>query len=134
MFRKFFALCASAGLLGLALDTASCGPTCKAGEASCGSANGSSAAAGAGSDPTPTTCDELTALRQCMDAFCKTESNPFCTCWTRGYEINVNDCPSCMTFDSAGYCLNAKNAGADPASFDCSAATGQVSPLCVPVQ
>ena len=133
MIRQLLALFACVALLGLALDTASCGPTCKAGEASCGSTNGSGDA-GDSSDPTPTTCAELTALKACLDAFCKTDSNPFCTCWTRGYDINVNDCPSCMPLDSAEYCLKAKNAGEDPASFDCSAAIGQVSPLCVPVQ
>ncbi|MEO8905553.1 MAG: hypothetical protein ABI488_23805 [Polyangiaceae bacterium] len=133
MIRQLLALLACAALLGLALDTASCGPTCKAGEASC-STNGSSGDAGASSDPTPTTCDELTALTACLDAFCKTESNPFCTCWTRGYDLDLDHCSSCKVFDSAEYCLEAKNSGADPASFDCSAATGQVSPLCVPVQ
>ena len=134
MTRKLITLFAGAALFGLALDTASCGPTCAAGQASCGSANGSSGDAGAGSDPTPTTCPELTVLKDCMDAFCQTADNPFCTCWKRGYDINLSDCPSCSTFDSAEYCLEAQNTGADPASFDCAASSSSVSSLCVGVQ
>ena len=133
MIRQFLALFACAALVGLVLDTASCGPTCAAGQTSCGSSN-PGADAGASGDPNPTTCPELTALRDCMDAFCKTADNPFCTCWKRGYDINLSDCPSCSTFDSAEYCLEAKNNGADAASFDCSASSDAVSSLCVGVQ
>ncbi len=121
-------------MFGLVLDTAGCGPTCKAGEASCSTNNGSSGDAGANSDPTPTTCAELTALKSCMDAYCKTADNPFCTCWKRGYDLNLNACPTCSTFDSAEYCAEAARVGADPASFDCAASSDSVKSLCVGVQ
>jgi hypothetical protein len=133
VIRRFLALFAGVTLVALALDTASCGPTCKAGEASCTS-SGSSGDAGASSDPNPTSCSQLTALRTCLDAFCKTADNPFCTCWKRGYDINLSDCPSCVTFDSGEYCLEAKNSGANAANFDCSASSDAVSSLCVGVQ
>ncbi|MEP7052945.1 MAG: hypothetical protein ABJB12_21445 [Pseudomonadota bacterium] len=133
MIRQFLALCAGIALAGLALDTAACGPTCAPGQASCssGNANGD---AGASSDPTPTSCPQLTALRTCLDAYCKSADNPFCTCWKRGYDVDLNNCPSCIPFDSAKFCSEANTAGADAAGFNCPAASDQVSSLCVGVQ
>jgi hypothetical protein len=118
---------------GFALSTASCGPTCSGGAQSCGTTNASTAGA-AGSTEDTTTCDQLSALRACMDSFCATASNPFCTCYNRGHlDISVNPC-SCIAFDSAKFCQQAADNGIDAASYDCSAATASVATICVAVQ
>jgi hypothetical protein len=133
VIRKLLGLFACAASFGLVLDITSCGPTCAAGQTSCGTAS-SSGDAGANGDPHPTTCDQLTALHTCLDVYCKGADNPFCTCWKRGYDIDLLNCPSCKTFDSGEYCLEAKNNGIDAASLDCSAASDAVSSQCVGVQ
>jgi hypothetical protein len=113
----------------LALDTASCGPTCGT-LLSCGTSSGTG---DAGANGSATTCPQLTAQQDCLTAFCQTADNPFCTCYKRGFDLAA-DC-TCTAFDaaaSASFCQ--QNADNDAASFDCSAATGAVAPLCVNVQ
>jgi hypothetical protein len=129
MSRLFAAVLALILPLGLAVDVASCGPTCPTLEA-CSSTTASSTAGTAGSSST--TCDQLTALQACFTSFCQSADNPFCTCFKRGYDLG-SDC-SCTTFDAAAYCQQAADNGLDASAYDCSAATGSVGSLCVVVQ
>jgi len=111
--------------LGLALSGAgACGPTCGT-ERNCGNTNSSSA----GRSGTPT-CDQLTALRTCMDSFCATNTNPFCTCYKRGYDLSSVSC-SCVDFDAEKFCDDQAASGV---TYDCSAAIGAVGTTCVGVQ
>jgi hypothetical protein len=119
----------------LALNTASCGPTCPNLQ-SCGTtsadsdAGASSAGSGGGA-----TCPQLTAQQDCLNSFCQAADNPFCTCYKRGFDLGV-DC-TCAEFPAnygASYCQDAADQGIDAASFDCSAASSAVGSLCVGVQ
>ena len=122
--------------LGFALSTASCGPTCKNGAQSCGTQNGSAAGDSSTTEDAGTsnnaTCAYLTTVRGCMDAFCGTTSNPFCTCYKRGYDIDQS-C-NCVPFDAKKFCDQAAASGADSAGYDCSSRTGAVATICVGVQ
>ena len=132
---------------GALFSSASCGPTCPGNEPNCGTSNPGAAGAGAGTsnagaagggaggsdDASPTTCAPLTALRTCMDAFCAQASNPFCTCYKRGYDIRSDTC-ACSKFNAAAFCKQAADNGVDATTYDCSAATGSVATVCVGVQ
>gem|GEM_PF-1078197 len=118
----------------LALASASCGPTCPAGQQSCGTSN--PGVAGGGGDAgasSGSTCDLLTAVRSCMDAYCATATNPFCTCYKRGYDITTNGC-KCVDFDPKKFCDQADFNGTDPTTYDCAAASSGVSSICVGVK
>jgi hypothetical protein len=116
----------------LALNTASCGPTCPNLQ-SCNTATGSADAgtsSGGGA-----TCPQLTAQNDCLTSFCQTADNPFCTCYKRGFDLAA-DC-TCTPFDpanSATLCQEESDQGIDAASYDCSAASSAVGSLCVGVQ
>jgi hypothetical protein len=113
-----------------ALCSASCGPTCPAGQQSCGSANAGPSDAGA-TDSGSVSCSLLTAFKSCMTAYCATASNPFCTCYKRGFDISTNGC-KCIDFDAKRFCDDAN--GADGTNYDCAAASSSVSSFCVPVR
>jgi hypothetical protein len=126
-----FAIVVSLGL-GIALGSASCGPTCP-GQQSCGTTSGSSAgAAGSAGSSSSATCAYLTTVQNCLDAFCKTTSNPFCTCYTRGFDLG-GDC-TCIPFDPQKFCDQAAASGEDSVGYDCSSRTGAVATICVAVQ
>jgi hypothetical protein len=120
--------------LALTLNSASCGPTCPAGQQSCGNSNPSASAGSSGdagaSDPS--TCGLLTAMTSCMKAFCAGASNPYCTCYKRGFDLRINDC-KCIDFDAQDFCEKAKDAGIDGSNYDCAAASSGVSSYCVGV-
>jgi hypothetical protein len=131
------AFAASSFVLGLALALggASCGPTCPAGQQSCGN---SDASAGSSSDAGGTgynadTCGLLTAMKKCMTAYCATASNPFCTCYKRGYDLTTSGCV-CVDFDAKKFCDQAEAAGNDGRAYDCGAASSGVSSYCVGVK
>ena len=126
MIRKIVASFALAGLVALALDTASCGPTCKPGEASCGTDGTSDAGT------VTSTCPQLDAIHACLDVYCKTASNPFCTCWSKGYDLDLTNCPACISINASAFC--AQSTDLDAASYDCSAGSDMVSSECVGVQ
>lgn len=112
----------------MALGSANC-VTCPAGQQSCGDA-GVGAAGSPDSDNT--TCELLTQMRTCMDAFCKTTSNPFCTCYKRGTDLTTNGC-KCIDFNAKRFCDQAEANGVDPSNYDCAAATSGVASYCVGV-
>ena len=116
----------------LALSSASCGDTCPAGQQSCGNANPGPNSAGATSTD-EASCDLLKAFRSCMTAFCKTTSNPFCTCYKRGFDIATGGC-KCIDFDTESFCDQAKANAVDATSYDCAADSSRVSTICVPVK
>jgi hypothetical protein len=132
---------------GFALNTAGCSSQsiCATG-AGAGGASGSGGAGGTGgssncsssggSAGAPTTCGQLTALQACMTAFCKADGagTPFCTCFTRGYDLGAAPTCGCISFDSAAFCQQAKDNGLDGSSLDCSAATSAIATQCVGVQ
>jgi hypothetical protein len=118
------------GALSFALNSASC-VTCPKGQSSCGDAGVASGDAGAtGFDAVE--CPLLTAMRSCMDSFCKTTTNPFCTCYKRGFDLTTNGC-KCIDFDAQKFCDNAENNGVDASAYDCGAASSGVSSYCVGV-
>jgi len=128
--QAFTALALAFGL-SVVLSSASC-VTCPDGQQSCGNSNPvRESEAGAGNEH-ETSCDLLKAMRQCMDDFCKTASNPFCTCYKRGFNINVRDCPKCVDWNTKNICALEEN-GLDAASYDCAADSSAVSSYCVPV-
>ena len=134
MLQKLLLPVALAVPFGLALNMASCGPTCPTLEP-CGTTSASAGDAGsssAGTSGSATTCAQLTALQSCLNSFCQSADNPFCTCFKRGFDLGT-DC-TCSDFDSAGYCQQAQENGVDAAALDCSATTGSVASLCVGVQ
>jgi len=114
--------------MALALGSASCGPTCPAGQQSCGTSN---ASGGSGDDAgTSDECALLKAIRSCMKSYCATASNPFCICYNRGYDIDSGSC-KCVDLDTKRIC---DQYGSDDASsYDCAAASSGVSSICVPV-
>lgn len=117
--------------LGTGLGTASCGPTCPANEPNCGTSNGSIAgAAGSSSSSDGATCDALTALRSCMDAFCASATNPFCTCYKRQHDLSTASC-LCVAFSAKKFCDDQAASGV---TFDCSSQVGAVGTACVGVQ
>ena len=109
--------------------SASC-TTCPAGQQSCGTANASGASGATSSDDAE--CALLTAMRSCMDAFCKTTSNPFCTCYKRGFDLSTDGC-KCIDFDAQKFCDRAEENGVDASAYDCSAASSGVASYCVGV-
>jgi len=113
--------------LGLALSSVSC-VTCPAGQQSCGTSN---ADAGA-SNSDDTECDLLTAMRSCMDAYCKTASNPFCSCYNQGQDLTTSGC-KCIDFSEKRFCDQAEQNGVDATTYDCAAASSGVSSYCVGV-
>ena len=125
--QVFAALSLSLGL-SLAISSASC-DTCPRGQQSCGDSN--PGAAGDSSSETAS-CGLLTAFRTCMTAYCKTTSNPFCTCYKRGYDLTTNGCV-CIDFDAKKYCDQADANGNDGSSYDCAADSSRISSFCVPV-
>ncbi len=106
--------------------------TCPAGQQSCGDHNERSSADAGDSGESETNCDYVKAIRSCMDAYCKTASNPFCTCYKRGFDLSTDGC-KCVDFDTEKICTRADQEGLDPASYDCAAASSGVSSYCVPV-
>ena|SRR6478735_7565263 len=112
----------------MALGSANC-VTCPAGQQSCGDAG--PAAAGA-SDSDDVKCELLTQMRSCMDAFCKTTTNPFCKCYTRGFDLTTNGC-KCIDFDAQKFCDQAEDNGVDASAYDCAAASSGVASYCVGV-
>jgi len=116
----------------LALSTASCGPTC--GNLK-GCTTGSTGDAGDTSTSTSSTCAALTARQACLSSFCQGSDAPYCGCLKQGQELNVAcKCVTPTTADAAAYCESAAAQGIDDSNFDCSAQTGAVATLCVPVQ
>ncbi|HET7538618.1 MAG TPA: hypothetical protein VFK05_02055 [Polyangiaceae bacterium] len=126
--RTFSALWLSFGL-GLAFSGESC-VTCPAGQQSCGNSN-PGADAGASGD-SETSCAFLSKMQSCMDSYCKTASNPFCTCWKRGFDLTTNGC-TCVDLDTKKICDRADAEGLDADSYDCAAASSGVSSYCVTV-
>jgi hypothetical protein len=134
VFAKLLLTFAFGVPLCLALNTASCGPTCPNLQ-SCGTTTGSDAGASSAGSAGATTCPQLTAQQDCLNSFCQAADNPFCTCYKRGFDL-APDC-TCMSFPAnyaASYCQGAADQGLDAASFDCSAASSAVRSLCVGVQ
>lgn len=122
--------------LALASSSASCGPTCPAGQQSCGNSNpaasaGSSGDAGAAGSAT---CGLLTAMKTCMTAFCAGALNPFCTCYTRGVTLSIVDDCKCIAFDAKKFCEQAEANGDDGSTYDCAADSSGVSSYCVGVK
>jgi hypothetical protein len=115
--------------LGLALSSASCGPTCPHGQQSCGSSNSSGGAEAAD----PAKCELLTAMQSCMTAYCKTASNPFCGCYNQGKFLTTNGC-TCVEFNAKKFCADAEDSAVGASSYDCAADSSAVSSFCVPVQ
>ncbi|HWZ91712.1 MAG TPA: hypothetical protein VNW92_22775 [Polyangiaceae bacterium] len=138
--------------LGLVLNAASCQPqnACATSDAGAGTGgSGAGTGGGAGSCSTTdtstadaaTTCGQLTALQDCLGAFCKADGagSPFCTCFMRGYDLsppgdNSNPGCLCIPFNSAAFCQQAADNGLDGSDLDCSAATASVATQCVGVQ
>ncbi|HKO46465.1 MAG TPA: hypothetical protein VJV79_02000 [Polyangiaceae bacterium] len=113
----------------LALSSASCG-TCPDGQQSCGTANNGANIAGASSSEAP--CELWTAFRTCMTSYCKTASNPFCTCYKRGFDISPASC-GCIDFEPAKLCAQAAANGVDAKSYSCATDSSRVSTICVSV-
>ena len=74
----------------------------------------------------------MTALKKCMTAFCATATNPFCTCYKRGYDLNGVTC-KCVDFDPE-LCKRAEANGSDGSDYDCAAESSRISSYCVPVR
>ena len=74
----------------------------------------------------------MTALKKCMTAFCATATNPFCTCYKRGYDLTTNGC-KCIDFNAQKFCDDAEDNGANASTYDCAAASSGVSSYCVGV-
>ena len=130
MFKQAISALSLSFGLSLVLSSASCGPTCPAGQQSCGNSNPSPNGDAGASGYDGATCGLLTALKKCMTSFCATTSNPFCTCYKRGYDLTTNGCV-CIDFDAQEFCDQA--GGNDGSSYDCGAASSGVSTYCVPV-
>lgn len=128
MTKQSFAALSLGLALSLALGSTNC-VTCPDGQQSCGTANGSG---NAGADGEETTCALLTAMRSCMDAYCKTTTNPFCNCYKRGFDLTTNGC-KCIDFDARKFCDQAEQNGVDASAYDCAAASSGVSSYCVGV-
>lgn len=133
MFHRFTLVFALALAFAAVLSTASCGPTCPTSEPNCGTANGANAGTAGSSEVEPTTCAQLTAVRKCMDAFCASATNPFCTCYKLGFDIRSDTCV-CSTFNAAAFCKQADQNGVVAANYDCAAASGSVATICVGVK
>jgi hypothetical protein len=118
------------GLASAFLVAAGCGPTCPANEPNCGTSNGSIAGAAGTSSSGSGSCAALTALKSCMDGFCATQTNPFCTCYKRKLDLSTASC-LCVDFDPKRFCDDQAASGI---TYDCSAATGAVATACVGVQ
>jgi hypothetical protein len=136
--------------LGLALNSASCVQNaCTA--SSAGSGGTSSAGAGGTSagtggsdcsdtssavDAGATTCGQLSAVQACFSTFCAADGlgTPFCTCFSKGFDLGAPPDCGCITLDAAAFCAQAAANGLDGSSLDCSAATGAVATQCVDVQ
>src|SRR3954471_12025666 len=119
-----------------ALGALSCGTTCPGKEPNCGTTNGSSGgsiagAGGAAGASSTASCSQLTAFRSCMNAFCATATNPFCTCYTRGMlDLDPTTC-LCVPFDAQSFCaLQPQPAG----TYNCSIPTSAVATTCIGVQ
>jgi hypothetical protein len=132
VFKQAFTLFAFGLGSSLALSSASCGPTCPPGEQHCGNSNpGAAGAAGRDSDAGTSGCALLTAMQRCMTAYCARASNPFCTCYKRGFDLTTAGCV-CIDFDAELFCDNYKNVNA--ATYDCAAASSAVSSTCIGVK
>ena len=131
MYKRLFTLLPFAFGAGLALSSANCGPMCPAGQQSCGNSN-ASVAGSSGADAGSSTCGLMTALKKCMTAFCATATNPFCTCYKRGYDLNGVTC-KCVDFDPE-LCKRAEANGSDGSDYDCAAESSRISSYCVPVR
>jgi hypothetical protein len=125
--------------LGFALNTASCSDQ-NACATSSGGSGGTScvagASAGSAGDAGVTTCGQLTALQTCFAAFCAADGagTPFCTCYTRGYDLGAEPTCGCITLNAAAFCQEAEANGLDGSQVDCSASTSAVATQCVDVQ
>lgn len=128
MYRKGIVVLSLFGF-SLALSSASC-VTCPDGQQSCGNSNPSAEAGASGTDDVE--CDLLTQLRNCMDNFCKTASNPFCKCYKLGFDLTTNGC-KCVDFDAQALCDRAERENIDATTYDCAAASSGVSSYCVGV-
>ena len=121
-------------LLGLGLSVllvnASCSDICGS-AAECGDENANAGAAGSGGGAT--TCPQLTALTDCLEAFCASAQNPFCTCYTQKKDLSSACTCVPVTLDPEDYCKAAAANGYDAASFDCAAATDGVKTMCIGV-
>ena len=139
---QFIHVAVSLGL-GFVLNSVSCGPTCPglqscgtSSESNAGSTSNAGSASNAGSPSSAgaasgATCAYLTTVRDCLTAFCMTASNPFCTCYKRGFDLGGN-C-TCTPFDAQKFCEQAADAGADVPGYDCSSRSGAVASICVGV-
>lgn len=135
MYKRALAVLSFVFGSSLALSGASCGPTCPAGQQSCGNSNASAGGSGdaGASGYDGDTCGLLTALKKCMTAYCATASNPFCNCYKRGYDLTTSGCV-CIDFDAKKFCDQAEASGNDGSGYDCAAASSGVSTYCVPVR
>jgi hypothetical protein len=134
--------------LGLVLNAASCEPksACATSDAGAGAGGSGGGDGGCSTDTsTPdaaTTCGQLTALQDCLGAFCKAAGagTPFCTCFTRGYDLSGPGMDSshpgclCIPFNAAAFCQQAADNGLDGSDLDCSVATASIATQCVGVQ
>jgi hypothetical protein len=127
--RAFSALLLAAIGLSFAFGSVNC-VTCPNGQQSCGNSNPTGDAGDSGTSED--SCDYLKAMRSCLDDFCKRESNPFCTCYKRGFDLTTNGC-TCVDFDGKAVCDRAQQIGLDATSYDCAAASSGVSSYCVTV-
>jgi hypothetical protein len=133
VYKQAFVALALAFWSSLVLSGVSCGPMCPAGQQSCGNSNPSPAnSSDAGGSDASARCGLLSALKKCMSAYCATASNPFCTCYKRGYSIHTGTC-KCIAFDEKKFCAEADAAGIDGSLYDCAAESSGVSSYCVPV-
>jgi len=130
VYKRVFTVLSFVFAASLAFSSANCGPMCPAGQQSCGNSN---ASAGSSNDAgSAGSCGLMTALKKCMTAFCATASNPFCTCYKRGYDLNSATC-KCVDFDPE-FCTRANENGIDGSSYDCAAESSRISSYCVPVR
>ncbi len=117
--------------LSLLLVNASCTGLCGLG-ADCGTENASDGAAGAAGSAA--TCPQLEALTDCLDAFCASAQNPFCTCYNQDRDLSASCKCVPVTLDPEDYCKAAIANGVDASAFNCTAATEGVKTMCLPVQ
>ena len=132
---KAFLVLLLGAVLGLWLSTSGCGPTCPGNEPNCGTSNpgaaGAAGTAGAAGASNNGTCSQLTALQNCLGAFCKGSDSPFCSCYNKGYDLAAAPACTCQPFDPVAYCAQAQANGID--TSDCSAVSSSVATQCVGV-
>jgi hypothetical protein len=121
-----------------ACTTSSAGSAGSAGTSSAGSggSNCSETSAASAGASGATTCGQLTALQACFGTFCAADGagTPFCSCFTKGFDLGAPPDCGCVTLNAAAFCQQAADNGLDGSNLDCSSATGSVATQCVDVQ